>query len=643
MNDLNGNEILKYQRQSQIVQRRKVYQWQAYPEINLPSSINDDVKDLPINEQFEAVKSYDFTRNAFSSVAQTGLNTIFGGAINGRSLSRYERLATAIATPAFTPLELYRWVSDEEFGRQMLNAVNPVVIERCSSIPANFPVTNDMVKGSLVRGVSLDDEMKVIVTKTTYSIAYCLFTCHLKNGTEWIILPNCMHALSNSKDAYIIEEKKTLRFENQLYFLLSPSPPPLPNLTKCCFQAGHVYICDLTILEGLKTREGWYCPAPLCLLYVNKNNNLVPIAIQLKQTPGSDNPIFLPSDHWADWTLAKICYQSAHNQVHRCYCTGVIVYSSVFHVLQFHQLISHYFSCHAAMEAYAMATMRNLPDAHPVQKLLRPHFLNTMAINARARATLINTGGIIDLIFAIGGEGKNELMKRGGARYNIHWTNIKQSIKKRGVDDPNLLPGYYYRDDGLKIWNAIEEFVREIINEFYTSDDDVGNDTELQSWAQDLYTNAFPQDYNKNGNGVPSKIENKAQLVELCTLIMFTGSSQHAAVNFGQYETYGFVPNAPSTICYPLPTSKGKADLQTVLDALPNTKNARVLLPGTNIPSSAAPLEVAVVYQLSQFSSDEVCCAHSLNVIIRILHSFPFRSTLVTTHSRGSQKKRLRI
>ena len=54
------------------------------------------------------------------------------------------------------------------------------------------------------------------------------------------------------------------------------------------------------------------------------------------------------------------------------------------------------------MEAYAVATMRNLPDPHPVYKLLRQHFRYTMAINTSARASLINNGGIIDELFAIG-------------------------------------------------------------------------------------------------------------------------------------------------------------------------------------------------------------------------------------------------
>ena len=73
--------------------------------------------------------------------------------------------------------------------------------------------------------------------------------------------------------------------------------------------------------------------------------------------------------------------------------------------LQFHQLSIHYFSCHAAMEAYAVATIRNLPDPYPILKLLCPHFRYTMAINTAARATLIDDGGIIDYLFAIGDPG----------------------------------------------------------------------------------------------------------------------------------------------------------------------------------------------------------------------------------------------
>ena len=68
-------------------------------------------------------------------------------------------------------------------------------------------------------------------------------------------------------------------------------------------------------MHNLPTREGYCCPAPLCLLYVNGSKQLVPIAIQLMRDPGPDNPVFLPSDSWFEWLLAKICYRSADAQV----------------------------------------------------------------------------------------------------------------------------------------------------------------------------------------------------------------------------------------------------------------------------------------------------------------------------------------
>ena len=68
-------------------------------------------------------------------------------------------------------------------------------------------------------------------------------------------------------------------------------------------------------MDGVPCRDGCYCAAPICLLYVNKLMKLVPIAIQLKKTPGPDNPIFLPSDRWFDWVLAKMYFRSADAQV----------------------------------------------------------------------------------------------------------------------------------------------------------------------------------------------------------------------------------------------------------------------------------------------------------------------------------------
>ena len=52
---------------------------------------------------------------------------------------------------------------------------------------------------------------------------------------------------------------------------------------------------------------------------------------------------------------------------------------------------------HAVIEPFIIATNRQLSAMHPIHKLLKPHFRDTMNINALARQTLINAGGILEL------------------------------------------------------------------------------------------------------------------------------------------------------------------------------------------------------------------------------------------------------
>ncbi len=257
---------------------------------------------------------------------------------------------------------------------------------------------------------------------------------------------------------------------------------------------------------------------------------------------------------------------------------------------QFHQLSTHYMSCHAAMECYAVGTVRNLPDPHPIYKLLYPHFRYTMAINTAARAALVNDNGIIDKLFGIGGLGRVTLTKRAYDAYSVHWTNIKRNARKRGVEDPKKLPGYYYRDDRFKIWDALQELATKIINYFYSEDKDVEEDLEIQNWAADIHNNGF-RGYrgNKPGHDFPEKFES---LIEHCTLIMFTGSAQHSSVNSGQYTYYGFVPNAPFGVRLPPPTEKGKATMETLLYTLPDDHAASSLVGVVSVLSQYGPHEV---------------------------------------------------
>jgi hypothetical protein len=48
------------------------------------------------------------------------------------------------------------------------------------------------------------------------------------------------------------------------------------------------------------------------------------------------------------------------------------------------------------VEPFIIATNRCLSTMHPLHTFLKPHFKDTMHINASARAALINAGGIIE-------------------------------------------------------------------------------------------------------------------------------------------------------------------------------------------------------------------------------------------------------
>lgn len=52
---------------------------------------------------------------------------------------------------------------------------------------------------------------------------------------------------------------------------------------------------------------------------------------------------------------------------------------------------------HAVIEPFVIATNRQLSTLHPIHKLLKPHFRDTIHINALARQILINAGGVLEI------------------------------------------------------------------------------------------------------------------------------------------------------------------------------------------------------------------------------------------------------
>uniref|UniRef100_A0A8B9LBW1 Arachidonate 5-lipoxygenase a n=1 Tax=Astyanax mexicanus TaxID=7994 RepID=A0A8B9LBW1_ASTMX len=281
-------------------------------------------------------------------------------------------------------------------------------------------------------------------------------------------------------------------------------------------KAGNLYIADYEIMEDITANATdpctpQYLAAPICLLYKNSQNKILPIAIQLSQSPGEDSPIYLPSDDQHDWLLAKIW-----------------VRSSDFHV---HQTVTHLLRTHLISEVFGIAMFRQLSAVHPAYKLLLPHIRFTIAINTKAREQLICENGLFDKANGTGGGGHVQLVQKAMKTFTYKSLCFPESIKARGMESQEELPYYYYRDDGNKVWEAIKSFVTDMINIYYASDETVQEDEEIQAFVKDVCSFGM-QDFDYCE--FPKSVQTREQLVEYLTVVIFTASAQHAAINFGQ-------------------------------------------------------------------------------------------------------------
>uniref|UniRef100_A0A673IV92 Arachidonate 5-lipoxygenase-like n=1 Tax=Sinocyclocheilus rhinocerous TaxID=307959 RepID=A0A673IV92_9TELE len=451
-----SDDNMKEYRRMELESRQLLFRWKEWRP-GFPMSIDaNSSTELPLDIQFEAAKSVDFSLNYITLSSW-------------KDIADFEKIFLTLLYP-LTEYVMQNWNKDYFFGYQFLNGCNPVVIRKCMNLPDKFAVTQEMVEGSLDRGLTLHEELK----------------------------------------------------------------------------AGNIYIADYAILAGVQANATdpdtkQYLAAPFCLLYNNSQNEILPIAIQLSRqtTAGVGNTVFLPSDNQYDWMLAKMWVKSSDFSVH--------------------QLVTHLLRTHLISEVFAIAMYRQLAAVHPVFKLLIPHVRFTIAINTAAREKLICKSGLFDKANGTGGIGIVEVIQKAMKTLTYKSLCFPEAMKARGVDNKEDLPNYYYRDDGMMVWEAVKSFVSDVVRIYYGSDETVQKDEEIQAFAQDVCFSEFP-----------NSLKTREQLVEYLTLVIFTASAQHAAVNFGQYDWFAWIPNSPSTMRKPPPTQKGQVDMKYIMESLPD-------------------------------------------------------------------------
>ncbi|KAI3676060.1 hypothetical protein L1987_85656 [Smallanthus sonchifolius] len=332
-------------------------------------------------------------------------------------------------------------------------------------------------------------------------------------------------------------------------------------------------------------------PIKICLL--KDDGTLKPLAIELSlphikgDNLGAVSNVYTPAENGVEgaiWQLAK-AYVAVND-------SGI------------HQLISHWMSTHAVVKPFVIAANRQLSVLHPIYKLLFPHFRGTMNINALARQILINGGGILEkTVFP----GKYSL-ELSSVLYK-DWVFPDQALPvdlvKRGmaVEDSNsrhvlslLIEDYPYAVDGLEIWSAIKSWVEDYCKFYYTNDDMIKTDRELQSWWKELREEGHGD---KKHEAWWPEMNSCQELVNICTTFIWIASALHAAVNYGQYPYAGYFPNCP-TISRRLMPEPNTPEYDELKD------NPDKVFLRTITPQLQSLLGIALIELLSRHSSDEV-------------------------------------
>ncbi|XP_068666589.1 lipoxygenase 6, chloroplastic-like [Aristolochia californica] len=362
-------------------------------------------------------------------------------------------------------------------------------------------------------------------------------------------------------------------------------------------QKGRLYILDyhdllLPFIKKMNALKGTKAYASRTIFFLSQNSDtLRPIAIELSLSPTPSSPeskhLYThghdATSYWT-WKLAKahVCSNDA----------GV------------HQLVNHWLRTHACMEPYIIATHRQLSCMHPIYKLLHPHMRYTMEINSLARQSLINGGGVIESCFS---PGKYSL-EVSSAAYKSNWRFDMEALPadliRRGmaVEDPSkpggvrlLIEDYPYAADGLLIWEAIKDWVEFYVNRFYEEPNSVASDYELQAWWDEIKNKGHPD--KRNESWWP-KLKTKDDLSGILTIMIWTASGQHAAINFGQYPFGGYVPNRPA-LMRKLITQEGEPDYakfllnpqQTFLSSIPTQLQATKVMAVQDTLSTHSPDE----------------------------------------------------
>ena len=243
-----------------------------------------------------------------------------------------------------------------------------------------------------------------------------------------------------------------------------------------------------------------------------------------------------------------------------------------------HEVQIHLVNCHFVEEAGIVAAQRCFPDDHPVFRLLQPHWLKTLSLNAAARSALVP-----QVVVKLVGMTEEQTYAFIRATYeDFDWKSlyIPNDLNRRGFpenrlyDDPKY-HNYAYGKDMILLWRSLKKFVLAILKIDYKSDADITADAHISAWVTAMRS--------PDGAQMPKfpSLKTVDDLADIIVMLISIAAPQHSSVNYLQEYYQSFVPNKPPALCTPPVTSLAayaKIDEPTYMRSLPVDRPRQWLL-----------------------------------------------------------------
>ncbi|KNA22244.1 hypothetical protein SOVF_035780 [Spinacia oleracea] len=417
---------------------------------------------VPRDEKFGHVKMSDFLGYALKSLSQdlvVGLESIFDKNHNefdsfqdeldlyegGIKLPKgaliekikdgipFDLLKAFLQTDGDTPLLKFpmpdvikedksAWRTDEEFAREMLAGVNPIVIRRLEEFP---PVSKLDPKTYGNQNSSITKE-------------------HIEQNLGGLSVDE---AVTKNK-VFILDHHDTL----------------MPFVRKINSTPSKIY-------------------ATRTLLFLQDDGTLKPLAIELSlphpegDELGAISKVFTPAHEGVEasiWQLAKAYVAVNDSGQHQLVSHWMLTHAaiepfviasnrqlSVLHPI--HRLLHPHFRYTMDINALARQILLNADGL--LEKTVVPRKFSMDLSSAVYKSWVFTEQAV-----------PNDLIKRGVA--------VKDAQSPNGYK--LLIEDYPYAVDALDIWSAIETWVKEYCSFYYKSDDMISNDIELQSWWKEI-------------------------------------------------------------------------------------------------------------------------------------------------------------